>query len=251
MRNDWRLGCIGCWLKRYRRDQPYRNHHVIHTVAQKSNSVFELCRGSDTPVWISVPKQEKWFVNASVSTTASWWLSKMIAVSSSYSESSNETGSPRALNYLPVIWASFLLVNTYGVAEHVTLQLLMVAVMKNVKSIGPKTSPCLTPILLLIGPVISSLSILTVNVSCKALRRFTSLGGTPYFNRIPHNSFLGTLSNALTRSRNKTHDSSPCSLLFLIADLIVKIASMQPRFGRKPHCCSWSSMLFYGKQPCV
>jgi len=104
MRNDWRLGCIGCWLKRYRRDQPYRNHHVIHTVAQKSNSVFELCRGSDTPVWISVPKREKWFFNASVSTTASWRLSKMIAVSSAYSESSNETGSPRALNDLPVIF---------------------------------------------------------------------------------------------------------------------------------------------------
>ena len=146
------------------------------------------------------------------------------------------------------ICESSLHINMHGVAEHVALQLLMVAVMKNVKSMGPKMSPCLTPILLLIGSVIRSLSIFTVNDECRAFKTLTSLWGTPYFNNIPHNKFLGTLSKALTRSRKSTHDSKPCSLLFLMADLTVNIASMQPRFGRKPHCCSWSSCSSMGSR---
>ena len=162
----------------------------------------------------------------------------MTAVSSAYSESRNGTSSPRAQYDRPVICESFLLIKTHGVAEHVALQVLMIAVTKKVKSMGPKISPCLTPMMLLISSVIRSLSIFTENAECRAFKTLTSLGGTPYFKRIPHKRFLGTLSNALTRSRNSTHDSSPCSLLFLIADLIVNIASMQLRFGRKPHCCS-------------
>ena len=116
-------------------------------------------------------------------------------------------------------------------AEHVALQLLIVAVIKKVKSMGPKMSPCLTPILLLMGSVISSSSIFTENVECSAFKMLTSLIGTPYFNKILHKRFLGTLSNALTRSRKSTHDSNPCSLLFLIADLIVNIASIPHRYS--------------------
>ena len=75
-------------------------------------------------------------------------------------------------------------------AEHASLQLLMVEVMTNVKTVGPKMSPCLTPTLL-IGSVIRSLSIFTEKDECRAFKTLTSLFGTPYFDKIPHNKFLG------------------------------------------------------------
>ena len=117
---------------------------------------------------------------------------------------------------------------------------------KKVKRIGPRMSPCFTPLSDPIVPITSWTVNFTLK-SCNALNGPTSFFGIPHLVSIIHDSSLGTRSKVLTRWGNNTHDSKPCSLRFLMAVFMVKIASMQPLPGRNPHCRSWSnySMILY------
>ena len=97
--------------------------------------------------------------------------------------------------------------------------------MKKRNKIGPRIAPYLTPIVFLIVLSISSIRNLKLKSLCRSLRWLTSLIGTSNLTRISQSNVLGTRSKALTKSSNRTQDFNPCSLLFLKADLIVKIES--------------------------
>ena len=112
---------------------------------------------------------------------------------------------------------------------------------------GPRVSPCFTPITHAIVLIIYSAMNFTLNSLCNALNRSTSFFGTPNLVNIIHNSSLGKWSKALTRLRNNTHDSKLCSLHFLMAVFLVKIASMQPLPWQNLHCGSWSRLSSIGR----
>ena len=114
------------------------------------------------------------------------------------------------------------------------------ATMYTKKRIGPKTSPCFTPIIDSISasaPLMESCTMMR----CREMMSQMNFGGMPNFYKIFQSVSLGTRSNALTKSMKSTHDSRLCSFLFFNAILRVKMASPVTRFGRKPHCDSWSS----------
>ena len=114
-----------------------------------------------------------------------------------------------------------------------TFQVIITAAIKNVNSIGPSMSPCLTPIIHSSVCVTSSTVNLTLKLAYKAFNRLISFGGTPNLASIFQRSSLGTRSKALTKSRKKIQDYFPCSHLFLRAILIVKIASVDHFPGRR------------------
>ena len=106
---------------------------------------------------------------------------------------------------------------------------------------GPSMSPCFKPIIHNSVCVVESISNLMLKLQCNTFSKEISFLGTPNFSNINHKNCRGTLSKALTRSRNNIHVSWLCSLRFFIASLTENTASMQPQFWRKPHCDSWSS----------
>ena len=118
------------------------------------------------------------------------------------------------------------------VALFVAIHVIVTATIKKVSRTGPRMSPCFTPITDAIVIITSSTVNFTLKSLCNALNKSTSFLGTPNLVSIIHNSSLGTRSKALTRSRNNIHGSKPCSLRFLMAAFMVKIAPMQPLPGR-------------------
>ena len=54
--------------------------------------------------------------------------------------------------------------------------------------------------------------------------------------------------NAFTRSMNRTHYSSPCSMCFFKADFILKIVSVVLRSGLNPHWFSWTNPSLIGRR---
>ena len=109
-----------------------------------------------------------------------------------------------------------------------------------IKIIGPKTSPCFTPIIDSISASAPSIESCTM-MWRRAMTSRMKFGGMPEFLKKFQSVSLGTRSNDLTKSMKRTHDYRLCSFLFFNAILRVKKASPVTRFGRKPHCDSWPS----------
>ena len=109
-----------------------------------------------------------------------------------------------------------------------------------IKIIGPKTSPCFTPIIDSISASAPSIESCTM-MRWRAMMSRMNFGGMPKKFKNFQSVSLGTRSNALTKSMKSTHNYRSCSFLFFNAILRVKMAYPVPHFGWKPHCDSWSS----------
>ena len=112
------------------------------------------------------------------------------------------------------------------------------ACMTKRKRVGLSGHPCLTPTEQGTATGSPPRSNVTSRSAFRRLMTWIRCGGTPNLASTMKSTSRGTESNALTRSTNSTHDSSPCSRRFFRAWRMQKLPSMQPRPPEKPFCSS-------------
>ena len=151
----------------------------------------------------------------------------MTPQSSAYSESSIGTEwtplrlppvgihVPPCFEDLPLIWKSFFVLKTHAwLLGCFFLKDIMIPQMYNTNKIGPRMSPCFTPINESMTNFTSWHVNSTVTSVWSTFSKRSSFGGTPSLPKTFHKNDLGTRSNALTKSKNSTHVSAPCSCRF-------------------------------------
>ena len=125
------------------------------------------------------------------------------------------SSTPRTTLYFhPVRTLSFLVRKREGDLSSFCFQDPVRAAIKRMNKIGPKTSPCLTPMMDSMDALAPSTENFTT-ILCSAMMRRMNLGGAPNFLSIFQSTSLGTLSKALTKSIKRTQDSRLCSWHFL------------------------------------